>query len=304
MKNTLMPKLELKKILSKAQLPGLPQSLIQILDITRNPNNGCVDIAGPVEVDQGLTGQVLQLVNSSYFGFSRRISSIKMAVILLGIPTIRSFVLWSAVYCTMSNTKYGLFYLKSLWQDSLRRALFARILAKMLDVKDAEEAFAAALLQDIAIPILAKESPQSYEKLLDSRQQGKVRLSHLENQAFGWTHAQAGCMMAQHWHLPDHFANLIEEHTDIEKLIAQSHETPDKAAVALSALLPTVADPLWMECRQLESYYAKIAPKDSPAILELFEQIDKEFDQFAPLMKLATPAKSLVDYYNEATVSA
>ena len=273
------------------------------MDLSRDPAIGCADIAVPVEVDPGLTGQVLRFVNSSYFGFSRKISSVRMAVVLLGIRTIQSFALWSAVYSKMTTPKYGLFYLISLWQDSLRRALFARILAKKLGMKDAEEVFAAALLQDIAIPILAKESEQSYLKLLEARQQGQVRLSVLENQTFGWTHAQAAAMMARYWNLPDDFANLLEDHTEIEKIAGRSREAPDKVAVAMSALLPTITDPYWTEFQQFESYYETIVPGNNTSIVELLAQIDREFDQFAPVMKLPTPAKSLVDCYNEVTVT-
>jgi len=289
----------LKKILSIAQLPGLPQSAIRLLELSQDPTNGPAEFAVPIEVDPGLTGQVLRFVNSSYFGFSHEISNIKMAITLVGIRTIKNFALWSAVFSLMTNPKCGPFDLKNIWQDSLRRALFARILAKLLEMKEAEDVFAAALLQDMAIPILAKESPQLYVKLLESRKNGQLRLSALEHQLFGWTHAQAAAMMTRHWNLPDDFANLIETHTEIENFIDQPREAPDKVSVAMSALLPTTADPVWTECQQFESYYEKIIPDNSPTIVELLSQIDVEFDQFAPFMKLVTPAKSLVDSYNE-----
>ncbi len=304
MANASVPKLELKKILSMAQLPGLPQSAIRLLELSQDPMNGPAEFSVPIEVDPGLTGQVLRFVNSSYFGFAREISSVKMAITLVGIRTIKNFALWSAVFSLMANPKCGPFELKSLWQDSLRRALFARALAKILSVKDAEDAFAAALLQDMAVPVLAKESPQIYVKLLESRKQGQFRLSSLENQIFGWDHAQAGGIMARHWNLPEDFAGLIENHTSIEKLIEQASDAPDKVAVTMSAFLPTIADPVWTECQQFESYYEKINPGNSPTIMELLSQIDQEFDHFAPVMKLATPAKSLVDRYNEVTTSA
>ena len=284
-----------------AQLPGLPQSAIRLLELSQDPTNGPAEFAAPIEVDPGLTGQVLRFVNSSYFGFAREISSVKMAITLVGIRTIKNFTLWSAVFSLMANPKCGPFDLKSLWQDSLRRALFARTLAKILGMKEAEDTFAAALLQDMAVPVLAKESPQVYVKLLESRKQGQIRLSSLENQVFGWNHAQAGGMMARHWNLPEDFAHLIENHTDIEKLVQQTAEAPDKAAVAMSALLPAIADPVWIECQQFESYYEKINPGNSPTIMELLSQIDREFDQLAPLMKISTPAKSLVDCYNDVT---
>lgn len=303
MKNASSLKLELKKILVKAQLPGLPQSLIRIMELSRDSNIGCSEIAVPVEVDPGLTGQVLRFVNSSYFGFSRKISSVKMAVVLLGIRTIQSFALWSAVYGTMANLKYGMFNLVSLWQDSLRRALFARALAKELGMKDAEEVFAAALLQDIALPILAKEMPQAYEKLLEARKKSNSRLSSLENSTFGWNHAEAGALMARYWNLPDDFANLIEEHIDIGKIVGLSREAPDRVALAMSSLLPTTVDQKWNEFDQFESYYEKIMPPKGPTIMELLKQIDSEFNQFAPLMKISTPMKSLVHRYKELVVT-
>ena len=299
-----IPKLELKKILSIAQLPGLPQSAIRLLELSQDPMNGPSEFAAPIEVDPGLTGQVLRFVNSSYFGFAREISSIRMAITLVGIRTIKNFALWSAVFSLMANPKCGPFDLKSLWQDSLRRALFARALAKILGMKEAEDTFAAALLQDMAVPVLAKESPQVYVKLLESRKQGQIRLSSLENQIFGWNHAQAGGMMARHWNLPEDFACLIENHTAIEKLIQQTAEAPDKAAVAMSALLPAIADPVWTECQQFESYYEKISSGNSPTIMELLSHTDHEFEQFAPLMKIGTPSKSLTDRYNDVTTSA
>ena len=274
MTNASVPRLDLKKILSTAQLPGLPQSAIRLLELSQDSTNGPAEFAVPIEVDPGLTGQVLKFVNSSYFGFAREISSVRMAITLVGIRTIKNFALWSAVFSLMANPRCGPF-----------------------------DVFAAALLQDMAIPILAKESPQLYTKLLESRKQGQFRLSAIENQIFGWTHAQAAAMMTRHWNLPDDFADLIENHITIEKFADQPKEAPDKLAVSMSALLPTIADPLWTECQQFESYYDKITPDNSPTIIELLSQIDTEFDRFAPVMKLSTPAKSLVDRYNEVTAS-
>jgi hypothetical protein len=37
---------------------------------------------------------------------------------------------------------------------------------------------------------------------------------------------------------------------------------------------------------------------------ELLDQIDKEFVEFAPVLKLNTPAKSLVAWYDEALAPA
>jgi HD-like signal output (HDOD) protein len=295
---------DLHKLLSSAQLPALPHSAIKIIELARDPENGPPEYAAPIEVDPGLTGQVLRFVNSSYFGFSNEISSVKLALALVGVRTIKNFVLWSAVFSLMPNPRCGPFDLKRLWQDSLRRGLFARALAKLLGCKDAEEAFSAALLQDIGVPILAKELPTDYLDLLKQRDDGRRRLSELEHERFGWNHAQAGGIMARQWRLPEDFALLIEGHTGQTSCGEGSCPQEFQAAVSLSSLLPSSADSAWWEFAQFEQAYHRLPCAEAPSVPELLERIDTLFVEFAPLIKLDPATKTLVDYYQEAPAAA
>jgi HD-like signal output (HDOD) protein len=304
MRNNPELSVDLKKLLSNAQLPALPQSAIRLLELSRDPANGPAEFAAPIESDPGLAGQVLRFVNSSYFGFSKKISSVKLAITLVGVRTIKNFALWSAVFSLMPNPRCGPFDLKSLWQDSLRRALLARAVGKLLGMKEPEEAFSAALLQDMAVPLLAREIADLYTNLLETRDQRHVRLSVLERQAFQWTHAEAGAMLARQWNLPEGFVALIENHLDVERWLADPRREPGSAAVSLSALLPAVSDPMWYECVQFETYYEQIRSPDSPGLAEMLGRIDAEFADFAPLLKLAKPSKSLVQTLEEATATA
>ena len=300
--NSVSPTLE--KVVAGAQLPALPQCAIWLLELSQDPENGPVEFAAPIEADPGLTGQVLRFVNSSYFGFAREISNVRTAISVVGVRTVKNFALWSAVFSLMPNPSCGPFQLKSLWQDSLRRGLFARAICRLMDLGEAEEAFSAALLQDMAVPLLAKEYSQVYQRLLESRLQGQVRLSDLERKVFGWTHADAGGRIARQWNLPEQFAGLIAAHAvDAAGLAALATE-PGKAAVALSAWLPASLDPLWNEWPAWESGYRQLAPAGSPTALELLGQIDTQLTEFAPLLKLAVPNKTLVDAYQEMMTAA
>jgi HD-like signal output (HDOD) protein len=286
----------LKELLQSAQLPALPQSAIRLLELSQNAENGPAQYAAPIEADPGLTGQVLKFVNSSYFGFSREISNVKLAITLVGVRTIKNFSLWSAVFSLMPNPRCGPFDLKSLWQDSLRRGLFARGVGQELGMKDAEDLFAAALLQDMAIPLLAKELPQRYVELLEARNGGTRRLSELEREAFGWTHADAAAYMARSWKLPEEFANLIETHASIDQLLTAEPKNNAKLGVALSALLPAASDKQWHEQEKFLSAYQQLTAGKGRSPKDLFEKTDKEFANFAPILKLAAPAQSLVSY--------
>ncbi|OHB66916.1 MAG: phosphohydrolase [Planctomycetes bacterium RBG_13_63_9] len=299
MANPTTPRVDLRRVLAGAQLPALPQSAIRLLELSQDPDNGPVEFATPIEADPGLTGQVLRFVNSSYFGFSREIATVKLAITLVGIRTIKNFALWSAVFSLMPNPKCGRFDLKCLWQDSLHRAVFARAVAKVLAVKDAEEPFAAALLQDMAVPLLAKELPSVYAQLLETRNGGRIRLSSVENHVFGWNHGEAAGIMARQWNLPEESALLIEGHQTIERWASHTDAEPGRLAVALSALLPSAADTVWHERELLDDYYQKLAPGGAAPLPELLAQTDREFAEFAPVFKVSASNKSLVDSYNE-----
>lgn len=292
--------LDFNRLLSAGQLPALPQSAIRLIQLSQNPDNGPSEFAVPIEADPGLTIQVLRFVNSSYFGLSRKISSVKLAITLVGVRTIKNFSLWSAVFSLMPNPRCGPFDLQRLWQDSLRRAVFARLAARQLDAKTGDDAFAAALLQDMAVPLLAKELPAEYARLLVERSNGQARLSDLEREQFGWTHAEAAGQMARLWKLPESTAHLVERHTSIDELAAASSAPAAEVAVALSALLPAGTDASWPEFAQFETHVQKLLPASVPAMPQMLADVDKEFAEFAPVLKIGTPTRALVEYYQEA----
>ncbi len=106
--------------------------------------------------------------------------------------------------------------------------------------------------------------------------------------------------MARGWKMPDDFGALLENHTKIDELLATGKARPDQIAVAVSALLPSISDERWAECAHFETVYNKIRPANGPAAQELLAQVDVEFVEFAPVLKLTTPAKSLVAWYEES----
>jgi len=297
MSNSQSFRMELRKLLIGSQLPALPQSAIRLLELSQEEGASVAQFALPIESDPGLAGQVLRFVNSSYFGFSREISTVKMAITMVGTRTIKNFALWSAVFSLIPNPRCGPFDLRILWQDSLRRALFSRAIAGLLGTKEKEESFSAALLQDFAIPLLAKAAPKAYVELLETRHKTGERLSALETKALGWTHAEAGGLIARQWSLPEQFAELIESHLDVRRWLAANDPEPGKVAVSMSSLLPMVADPNWTEAAELEAYYEKIRPAGGPSLVEMLQRVDREFADFSPVLKISAPRQSLVDCY-------
>lgn len=293
----------LEKLLANAQLPALPQSAIQILQISQDPESGPAELAVPINADPGLAAQVLKFVNSSYFGFPGKIASVQQAITLVGMKTIKNFVLWSAVFSLMPSPKCGPFDVKSLWRDSLRRALFARELGRLLKVADCDELFAAALLQDMAVPLLAKEIPEIYVKFLAARDDGRRRLSTVEKAVCRWTHAEAGGMMARQWNLPTRFVQLIEQHVVLPSEDLAERELGE-AIVGLSAMLPAGSDGSWHEWRIFREWYRTLVGDDGPEPSAVLADVDEMCAELAPLLKMSTSGKTLAEWYEDGAATA
>jgi HD-like signal output (HDOD) protein len=289
----------LRNLLAGAQLPALPQSAIRVVELAKDPDNGPAEFAIPIESEPGLTSQVLRFVNSSYFGFPREISSVKLAITLVGIRTIKNFVLWSAVYNMMPNPRCGGLDLNKLWQDSLRRGLFARTLGKAIGLKDTEEPFAAALLQDMAIPLLAKQLPDDYSRFFEAREGGTVRLSILEDEQFGWTHGDAAYQIAEMWNLPSEFASLVAHHTQWEPLREDLAVDQTQLVIILSSLLPASVDERWVEQPDFDALVHQWCGHADSSPRVLLAAVDDQFLEFAPTLNLAASARPLVDYYDD-----
>ncbi len=283
-------------VIANTQIPALPTSAMKLLELSQDPSNGPVEYAKPIEADVGLMGQVLRFVNSSYFGFSREIASIQQALTLVGVRTIKNFALWSAVFSIVPNPKVGSFDLRSLWQDSLRRALFARAIGRELKLANAEELFAAALLQDMAIPFLLKALPEEYHGLLQRRTKERLRLSSLEREVFGWDHAQAAAALCRNWHLPEDFAVLIERHPSLNDLLVGTHPRLDAACVALAALLPSSKDNEWDEEEEFHAGLRAIDTNNKIELSSVASSVDEGMQDFAPILNIAMPEKGMVEW--------
>ena len=289
---------DLRRTLVAGQVPAMPHSALSVLKLENDLAKVNIDdLARPIEADPGLAAQILKFLNSSAFGFQSTISNIRQGVALVGIRIVKNFVLWKAVFSLIPKSKTGSFDVGLLWQDSLRRAMFARFLLLETKSGDAEMAFAGALLQDMAVPLLLKTKPTDYGRVLDILAKDKrQRLSKLEEEYFGWTHADAALVLGQHWKLPDALTDLTTNHLHVEATSRDFGQSPERAVVALSALLPSVVQADWEDRTLFTTSFETCFPGKPQLFATLFDRVDKEFDQYAALLQVTPPKQSLLTY--------
>ena len=272
-------------------LSATPQTAVRLLEVSQQEDIGPNEFAEPILADPGLTAQVLQYVNSSYFGFSQKIASVQLAVNLVGYKTIKNFVLWKALYDVIEQPPSAEFSLSVLWQDSLRRAIFARNFAEKCRHEAPEEVFAGALMQDMAIPLLISSRPRDYEKLLKTARTEKRRLHELEEDNFGWNHAEIGALLCERWSFPPELVSMIRQHLTPTSTF---QETSAERIVTVAALLPTESSIEWNEQARLEKCVRMLIPNVKAQ--ELYYRTDHDFSNLAPSINLSPNCKSLLQW--------
>ncbi len=290
---------ELIKKIKGASLLALPQSAAQILEIAKDPSNGPPEYAKPISADPGLTSQILKFVNSSFFGFRYKITTVQMALSLVCVRTIKNFVLWNAVFALLPEPKCGPFDLKALVQDALRRGSFAKALGTQFSQLDSEELFVAALLQDMAIPVLAQFWPDEYAMILMEHQNTGTPISALEEKKFGWNHAGAGAILVKEWGFGEELASQIASHAVRSKPIGSEKPSLEESIIQLSSLVPSTLQMEWKEADDFFALFAKIQTQGIPDPATVFDLADEMFTDLLAIAQLGAPTNTITGFHRQ-----
>ena len=189
------------------------------------------EIARCIEQDQAISTKVLRTVNSSFYGLPRRCGNIQQAIGFLGLETVKGLVLGFSLVKSIDGGGSAdvTFDFLDYWRRALHTAAAAKVLAAALPDFDADEAFVAALVQDIGMVALWRAYGDRYLQVLDFAEGDHRRVSASERQTFEVDHAMVGAEMARRWRFPDHIADAIEFHhvderssTGSDRLLATS----------------------------------------------------------------------------------
>ena len=85
------------RLRSIGDIPTLPPVLVQVWDLTTKAETSASDLGRVIGSDPGLTGALLRLANSAYFGFPRKVGTVTQAVVILGFETVKSLAMGVAV---------------------------------------------------------------------------------------------------------------------------------------------------------------------------------------------------------------
>lgn len=200
----------LQLVLRHQTVPSIPAFAVEVIQLCGDEEASLQDVALAVQKDAATTARLLRLANSSAFGLVRSVTSLSQAVFVLGLRTVRTITVATALVRGLSSRQDGA-AVRARWMGALVTALAARRLAERRKGLAPDEGFVAGLLQDVGV-YLMMAAVEGYRDVLDAAAKGDGDLARLEREAFDLCHSEVGAALLEQWQFPAAFVEAVREH--------------------------------------------------------------------------------------------
>ena len=197
-------------------LPTLPTVVSKMLRMVGSSRTSADTLARLIETDQALTAKLLKTANSAYYGFSKEISTVNMAIVVLGFDRIKDIIFGISVADAFKDSNRGAvnFDVVKFWEHSAACGVAARMLSKASGSRYSGEAFVAGLLHDMGKMILNQYFGAELAEVMRIASSGEKEIDAAEVEVIGIGHGQVGAWLAERWNLPTIISDSVKYHHD------------------------------------------------------------------------------------------
>jgi HD-like signal output (HDOD) protein len=202
------------KIETLSSLPTLPAVIDRLTRLLQNPQTSAEEIGKAITVDQSLTSKVLKLVNSAFYGFPGKISTITHAIVILGFSTIKNVVLTTSIFDAFKKgtDAPSNFDLDKFWFHSIACGAASQTIARHIGFEEKETCFIAGLIHDIGKIILCHFMPGEFSRIISNAQTKNILFYQSEKELFDVNHQDVGGILAKRWNLPEELQYVVMYH--------------------------------------------------------------------------------------------
>ena len=249
-------------------LPALPSVVLDLIASFEREDVDVTLLADKLARDQALAAKILRLANSSFYGLSTKVKTVRQAIVVLGFEGARALAVASSVIDALGARKCRDIDVTGFWRHSIAAALCARNLARHAHL-DQDCTFIAGLLHDIGRLVLASGFPEAYAQVLACCECDGVPLGEAELDVLGVDHQQAGQMLAEAWKFPLPIQRAIGQHhapastepgdvacvVHVANALVQALDLGGRAHMAVPRLVDAVWDSLCLTPEQLQAVF-------------------------------------------------
>jgi len=194
-------------------IPPFPAIALKALNLMSGTDTSLLELCNLIRSDIAFSTAVLRIANSPLVAFSKNITSVLQASMLLGFQRLRSVVITVGLKAYLTGSFTPL--IQSCWHHSVACAIIAERSAKWR-VLDKDFAYTAGILHDIGRVALVTFMPEAYALVIDRGADHPRDLLQVEQELCGIDHCQAGRSLVTAWNLPQAFLAITACHHDLE----------------------------------------------------------------------------------------
>ena len=192
-------------------LPTIPIVATKVLQLLDNPDVSVEEVADLMLSDQVMTARVMKLINSPVYKPTQEITSLKRALVYLGLRHVRELALTTSVINAFDGTS-GALELNAFWEHSFGVGMVSKTIAQKIGYQDLEKAYIAGIIHDLGEVFLSNFLREPFMDVLEYIKAHPVKLVDAEAELLGTTHCEIGLCMARKWNFPDAYCDVIAYH--------------------------------------------------------------------------------------------
>lgn len=209
----------------------LPHVVFKIMELSGSDETSLATLERTILVDPGFSAKILAVANSAAYALPKRCTSIREAVMFIGLRQVRQICMTVGLLDTfMGRTDKDSMRKRGWWRMSVDTALCAKSIAAIVPGVEPDTAYSCALLHLIGKTVLDRYNPSEYAKVEMLLERGAQDVM-AEIAVFKCDHVTIGRELTKRWGLPN---ELCEGLAYAEPLEPENPHAKTRAVVSIS----------------------------------------------------------------------
>lgn len=269
--------------ISQSELPAFGQTLHQVSALDGFILSHAAELTRVILRDPSMTARILKIANSVYFNpTQKKVNTVSRAVVVLGLKTLRSICLATALIDDLVQGDCGPQLAKEV-ANSFHAALQARAIAHMAGANDSEEVFISSLLHRLGALAFWSVDSKASHVLAKQLNDGKD-VVEAERQVLGFSLSDLTKKLAKSWQLSE-----VLNRPELKASNGLSFDCTDYAWRVVSLQNEKTTEEQW------QGFYQELAQFSAEPTEQMREQLDNAVDATKETLRICGAA-SLVKW--------
>ena len=191
---------------------SLPEIHFELQAALNDSDKTFQDLGEIIGFDPALSGRLLKIVNSPFYGFPSRIETISHAISIIGMDQLTDLALSTMVIHQFRGIPNSLFNMEKFWRHSIACGVTARAIAEFRNEKNTERFYLAGILHDIGRLVIFKKEPALARDTFYRSKERQENIYLSEQKLMGFNHADVGRELLKAWKLPPRLVEAVGNH--------------------------------------------------------------------------------------------